>query len=372
MKRQAGIGWFNRQFSFYYWVTLGFCFINLLFFSFVQPFQPDGEALLYNRDFTQRLNNWNLEGAASSIAIESGVLTIDHGTSRRSTTLSQCRPAKVLPSQLMLSAEVMSRSVRRGDKSWHEARIDLVGYDSRGEGNYRVKTRLTSLEGDRDWRQFTGVFHTDVTAEQLCTEISLYSATGSFLVRQLSLQQAQKVPLHGIGSSLLLLGWILLGLWLAMAMFNHYRERIQGRYLLLILPIVMTGILMPHEVRLQIEQQVLSLFSHVGLQPEPTILLRSEGTWTLWPQLWDLSKISHLLGFMLLGGILFSERGVNPARIIFGLLLLAIVTELLQYFVPERTPRLSDLMVDSLGICLGWALGWVLRRFSQGQQGRLD
>ncbi|MCU7808256.1 MAG: hypothetical protein KZQ73_10375, partial [Candidatus Thiodiazotropha sp. (ex Semelilucina semeliformis)] len=228
MKHQAGIGWFNPQFSFYYWVTLGFCFINLLFFSFVQPFQPDGEALLFNRDFAQGLNNWKLEGAASSIVIENGVLTIDHGTSRRSTTLSQCLPAKVLPSQLMLSAEVMSHSVRRGDKSWHEARIDLVGYDSRGEGNYRVKTRLTSLEGDRDWRQFTGVFHTDVTAEQLCTEISLYSANGSFLVRQLSLQQAQKVPLHGIGSSLLLLGWILLGLWLAMAMFNHYRERIQG------------------------------------------------------------------------------------------------------------------------------------------------
>ncbi|MCU7845023.1 MAG: VanZ family protein [Candidatus Thiodiazotropha sp. (ex Monitilora ramsayi)] len=349
----------------YHWFVLGFCTVNLIFFSLVDPFRTDGTELLDNRDFSQGLMAWELDGAAASVRIEEGVLSIDHGAEVLSTTLSQCRPAQDFPDRLILSAESMSRSVIRGDASWHEARIDLVGYDTRGEGIYRTKTRLLSMDGDRDWRFARKPFNRPETADIRCVEISLYSSPGLFQVRHLSLQRGVKVKAFEWGRGLLLIGWVVLGLWMGQRAFRYYRERTQGRYLLLVLPLVIAGIVMPNEIRLLIERQFLTFLSFAGFESAPVGLLRDGSAWRLWPEVWDLSKVSHLLGFMLLGTILFSGKGGDALRVFLGLLLLALSTELLQFFVPDRTPRLSDLVVDTLGIALGWlsvvALRWLYR-----------
>jgi VanZ family protein len=47
---------------------------------------------------------------------------------------------------------------------------------------------------------------------------------------------------------------------------------------------------------------------------------------------------------------------MSISRGLSALLLLAVATELMQFFVPLRTPRLSDVIVDSSGVSLGLLL----------------
>jgi VanZ family protein len=339
----------------FYWLILAFCILTLFFFYKVPQFEKAGPELLKNGDFSQGVEGWELDGSISFVEIDQASLVIDHGNQRHSTTLLQCWLVQALPRQLILSAESSSHNLKMGDAFWHLGRIDLVGYDAHGEGIYR-NTRLISMQGEKDWVFTERDFDLPASAVRRCVEISLYSASGQFHVRQLSLKRAEPVAAYKWGRTILLTAWFLLGLRFVGDLFKYYRWRVQGRYLLFLLPLLMGGILMPNDIRMTIENQIFSFWAYLGFQPIDTTLHGDTGVWDLWPKHWDLSKISHLLGFMLLSLVLLSEKERDQGFLIFGLLLLALTTECLQCFVPERTPRLSDIMVDSLGILLGWLL----------------
>jgi hypothetical protein len=118
---------------------------------------------------------------------------------------------------------------------------------------------------------------------------------------------------------------------------------------------------MPQAARLSIEHHLLPLLSLIGLHFEVAKTLADPGHWALWPSQWDLSKFAHLTGFALLSTILFSDRRINVTQGFSALLLLAMATELLQFFVPERIPRLCDGIVDAAGAGLGLALILIYR-----------
>ena len=348
----------------YHWALLLYCLLDLLAFSQLAPYDPVGAQLLANPHFTHGLQGWRLEGDAQRVQVRDGLLRIDHAAVSHTTSLSQCYLAKGLPGQLLLSAKAASHGVVRGRKSWHEARIDLVGYDAQGEGDYRVRTRLIGLDGDQTWVKSQRVYRNVSDYRKICVEVSLYGATGAFQVRELSLHQARENPSYRWVSLSLLGGWVVLGLWLLKALYEYYRGGPWGPYLLSLFALLLIGVLMPQALRSGLEQQILSLSSHLGLVFAPGSTLHHGAGLDLWPQRWDLSKIAHLVGFTLLAGLLFWERRTGTTERLFGLLLLAMATELLQFYVPDRTPRVSDLMVDALGILVGWGLGYLLRHFT--------
>ena len=339
-----------------HWIALVFCLINLVFFNTVASYSRQGGQLLRNADFARGLDGWRVEGPKGTLQIVDGTLKIDHQTIRQSTALSQCLPAGSLPERVELSADAGSRAVVRGEAPWHDAHVDLVGYNARGAPDYRGETRLFSLDGDRAWNSYQAVFQKPAAATLVCLRVSLFAAPGAFEVKRLSLYGVADNPLYLMGSRTLLLGWALLGLWLVSTLFRNYRFRPQGRYLLLLLPLLLGGILMPQAARLSIEHHLLPLLSLLGLHFEAVKTLAEPGHWALWPTHWDLSKFAHLTGFALLSIVLFSDRRVSVTRGYSALLLLAVATELMQFFVPERTPRLSDVIVDAAGAGLGLVL----------------
>jgi hypothetical protein len=357
---EPGVGTIARQLSRFHWAVLIFSLLNLAFFTSIQSHLTVGDQLIENAGFTRKLASWKIAGDKRSVTVHEGTLRIDHPGVKTSTMVSQCHPAEAFPDTLMLSVEAMSRAVVRGFKPWHEAQVSLVGKNVRGEGIYQVKSRLLGMDGNQKWRTFSGVFHKSASADEVCVVVALYFSSGSFDVRQLALYRAVDNPLYLFGFYFLLLGWIVIGVWLARALFEHYSVRPQGRYLLLLLPLLLGGILMPETVRQTIEQRLLPLFSGFGLHLKSVEAVGSQDHWALWPAHWDLSKLSHLTGFMLLALILFSERGISISRGISALLLLAVATELMQFFVPLRTPRLSDVIVDSSGAGLGLLLSLVV------------
>lgn len=332
-----------------------YCLLNLLFFLSVQPYRIAGDELLANGDFSRGLEAWEVSGDRESVSLSDGLLTLTH-LAVTSTTLAQCWQALGLPQSLLLSAEARTDGVKRGEKSWHTARIDLVGYDATGQGQYRVGTRLLNLDDNQPWTSHQALFEPRPDAQRVCLEISLYHAPGRFQVQRLSLVPGAESLYFHVGRSVLAFGWVVLVLVLGRSLYRHYRGHPLAPWLLLAVGSVLFGVLMPHELRSQVEQGLLGMLGAIGL-PMPTgQALNVAPVWALWPEQWDLSKLGHLLGFALLGLLLTIDRRLTPLTTLGLLLVWALATEVLQFFVPQRTPRLSDLTVDLLGILAGMSL----------------
>jgi hypothetical protein len=346
----------------YQLVILVYCLINVLFFLTVQPYRSVGAELLSNRDFNLGLQDWRLGGSADNVASLAGVLTLSH-KGRDSTVLSQCWEAQALPGPLLLRAEGKCRGVVRGDRPWHESRIDLVGYDAEGQGFYHVPTRLFGLAGDQAWSPRQALFYIPEASQRVCLEIIHYAVPGAFQVRNLSLTQGVVSRPHQLGRSLLLAGWLGLLLWIARPLYRYVDQHRFRLSLLVICSLLLAGVLIPHETRQQIEDLILDALAAVNIHLSSEEQIFEQGPGSLWPVQWGLSKYAHILGFSLLALVLSLARPRRERSLIAPLLLLAIVTEMLQFFVPLRTPRISDLVIDGGGVFLGLflasALGWL-------------
>lgn len=82
----------------------------------------------------------------------------------------------------------------------------------------------------------------------------------------------------------------------------------------------------------------------------------------------DLTHVALFSGISLLVACLLPR--VRVWRIVLWLLLLAVATEVMQFWVPGREPKLSDVYDNLLGIALGLAvampLRWLRRRTGNG------
>ena len=81
----------------------------------------------------------------------------------------------------------------------------------------------------------------------------------------------------------------------------------------------------------------------------------------------DLTHVALFSGISFLVACLWPRAQVW--RIALSLLLLAVATELAQFWVPGREPRLSDVYDNLLGIALGLAIAMPLRWFMAGGRG---
>lgn len=100
--------------------------------------------------------------------------------------------------------------------------------------------------------------------------------------------------------------------------------------------------------------------------------LRSHYRWIGRPMnwiesVWPAINFVHVVLFALVGTTLrFAFPSVRLGRLIATMVILASVSELVQYGVPGRTPRLSDVGLDVVGALIGIAVAtlmlWISRR----------
>jgi hypothetical protein len=112
----------------------------------------------------------------------------------------------------------------------------------------------------------------------------------------------------------------------------------------------------------------------VTLPPRTMAWLRSDYAWIGRPLLWlDSSSTAgiDLTHVVLFGGITGCVACLWPRvawwRLAVLMLALGIFTEVVQYGVPGRTPRLGDVVDDVLGVGMGLLLAFPLRRWAQGR-----
>lgn len=119
------------------------------------------------------------------------------------------------------------------------------------------------------------------------------------------------------------------------------RQRIAGAAASLTLAVIVLSVLMPND-------DIGWMRDHWDWFNQPMLMIERVGS---------AINLVHLILFTLLGGAGSAALpGWRIGRAVSGLLLLGSATELIQFFVPGRNPRLSDVFVDVVAGLLGWAI----------------
>ncbi|MEW8311145.1 MAG: VanZ family protein [Candidatus Thiodiazotropha taylori] len=361
-----GSGKHPQSLSVHYLIATSLVLLSTLFFASVDAYVVDGEPLLLNADFSHHLAGWQVSGDRDLVQVADGTVEIRHDALSQSNTLSQCWDREAFPDRILLGITASTSDLVLGVKPWHLARAGLIGELADGTKDYRLTRRLLSLKQDADWRSYRTGIEIDQSLERICLSIGLLGSKGSFRFKDPQLYPAAVPPTYSLIKNLLLAVWVAVGVVWLIQLVRHYRQRTQMGFILVMLMAISVGILMPAELKSELENRLSlylpefttqQLFNTLGVPyPLPADIL---------PQRWDVSKFGHLLGFFLLSLILFSEKEKSVWMLLPGLVIAAVVTEIMQHYVPGRAPRLSDVMVDLIGIVAGW---WLIRGYFKLRQ----
>ncbi|MET0065130.1 MAG: VanZ family protein [Candidatus Thiodiazotropha sp.] len=340
-----------------YLMALGLSALTGLFFTLMTAYVPVGAQLLANPGFTQDLTSWQRGGHLKGISSRSGALTLSNSSPRQNSSVYQCFERQGFPDRVLARVEARTASLVLGEKPWSGARGGLLLRDADGTAHYPLINRLVNLREPQPWTSFESVMSIPSTIQQVCFRMTLLSTQGVFQLKNPTLHAAQVRPSFCIG------WWVLLLAWLASAWL--WSRQLQRRYLVpgqtlwvwAMLALMALGILMPNDMKTHLLGFVATWLPETHGQ-EQARAASSLGQWLpmLVPGYWDLSKLSHLIGFFLLSILLFHRRRAPAGILISGMLVAAVCSEALQFFAPGRTPRFSDLLVDSLGILGGWGI----------------
>ncbi|MES9930093.1 MAG: VanZ family protein [Candidatus Thiodiazotropha sp. 6PDIVS] len=339
----------------HYLLAISLVLLSYLLFNSLDAYHINGEQFLMNPDFSDDLAGWKVGGKTGLLQVSDGIVEINHQSKPQSTRLYQCWMRSDFPDYLLMAIDASSDGLLVGPKKWHGARVGVTGYLADGGKNYKLSSRLFSSKGNLPWEHYQEGVEISAEFERVCFSISFFKSMGEFQFKNPSLYPAIENPTFFILKNLLMLVWCLFSVWWLILLVQHYRSRPQWSYLMAIFMVIGVGVLAPIELKSALEK---GLFYYV---PElhtrdmlAAIGLSFDISPKYFPVVLDVSKFGHFVGFFLLSGILFSERA-KPVRFLLpGLFLAALGTELLQYFVPGRSPRLSDVTVDSIGIFAGW------------------
>ncbi len=340
----------------HYLLALGLSALTWLFFTLMPSYVPGDDQMLVDPGFSQDLASWQVGGTGKGVRVDEGVLTLSNASPRSSSSVFQCFNRRDFPDQAMLFIEARTEPLILGEKPWSEARVGLLLKDTQGKIKYQLSNRLVRLKQAQPWIRYATTLPIPHDLEQVCFKVSLISTQGVFQVKNPSLYRARMQPSFRIG------WWILLLVWGA-CLWNWSRNLLglypvsrQGILIWVMVGLMAFGILMSNQTKMEL-LQLLGPWLPEDHEYQGIV----SGAWAEWlpmftPGYWDISKFSHLFGFLLLSVILLRRPRVSTAVLVIGMLVATVCSEALQFFSSGRSPRVSDLMVDSLGILTGWWL----------------
>ncbi len=329
---------------------------TIAFFMLYDRYQVVGPQLLGNPDFNQGLEGWEQAGRGR-VEVQAGGVILEVREPGSGVALRQTLSEPGRFRLLRLSGELEARAIHPGPRFWQQGRLVLVSLNDK-QRMLPVPHLVADLAGNRAWATYRQVFSVPRRATELQVRLQLIGATGRLAVRWVGLHEVEERPGYRWYRSLGLALWSVALVWLVWPYRN--RLRFDRAHLLLYLAVlgVFVGTLMPVELKQPMEKQMIAVLN--SLLPVLEHRLTSD----------SINKSGHFLFFAMLAfGAVRVGVGQRPWGIGMGLVLLAALSEVLQFFVEGRRPRLTDLLVDALGIALGMALAayWHHRSGASGR-----
>lgn len=333
--------------------------IVLLLYS--PKYLPDGDLLL-STDFEGILNQDNsvcTKDFGCWISTENGVLLTEKAGFRESTGVrliaaggqeSSLRWDLPNPRRfdfLLFKGRIRVEDIEAGENAWNIARCLLYFQDQRGTPRWDYPHSAEGVLGSSPWLEFVKVFPVPIFAVSAHVLILNSAKSGSMWIDDISLQPVRvnhqffrnRDILLGLGILLLFAFLLNLKIWEGIGWM---------------IPIMILASLLGVVCR------------HAYFEEIASVLNIRVGT---------LKKIGHFLIFCAMGissSLWLKRRSTTQGRIgmsiyhavyIFAALaLLSAVTEFLQLFTLDRTPRLTDYLIDLCGSLLGVLLGFTMTR----------
>jgi len=262
---------------------------------------------------------------------------------------------------LYLSADLKATIVDEHESSRHaSANLMLLAADNQQNWDYQLPHLLAAVASTRDWSHFEKGFKLEPDAVQYRISANLSGVNASLLIKNITLYSAEKNVLYRAGYFILLSGWVLFLLYLIWHMTKHSQYLYPYWPLGAVMLFILTGILLPADIKNDLLIQVHALFQMLSVDfPVPGA---ADSLNNAARPLLPLDKTGHLFAFTAAGVVLAWKSKARYIELLPLLVLFAVASETLQFFIPGRNPLLMDVAIDITGILAGTGLAYLVKQ----------
>lgn len=304
-------------------LSIVLCIITFLFFTNVPEFSSEGDELLNNTHFSNQLDSWITKGKGIQHTKNGYKRTVllESKSPTQTLTIYQRHKKSELPKVVILSALIKTTNVSKGKKDWNKARFLFVGVDADNKRLWDVPHSVISLTGTSEWNRYSKAFETSQSSISYDILATVSQAKGKMWLSDISLKAATPNPIYSPTRLVLISIWGLFIIYLIFPLSKTYNGlKSPPSITMILVPVILIALL--------------------------AILPVSIGS--------TASYFAHLTGFFLITLMALSIFKSQPYKVFFTLTLLTVITEILQYFVPNRTPDINDVFIDFFGVVFGF------------------
>jgi len=389
-------------------ILAAMCLITFLFLGTGVRFRVVAADLVPNLGFEAGLRGW--DGSIDDVRLieEDGgrVLALEKRAGSPFPFVVRNLTAPQRFTHLRIGAQLRTKDVVRGEKRLQNAAAALWSFDAAGKRLRYWPGELALLAGDNDWRRFERILPVHDAAAKMRLYVYIGGRSGRLWARDLTVEGMAEAPGAATARIGLMALWVLVALWAAAPLLAQAARR-PGILLILVVGLgIAAGTLTPQP---QLSRALGGLIGDLravifpiddgppgtvaaarqatraaesGEAPPPTDRKANDrktgdrkaedrraaggSSWiglpTAWPRI-DPAGRAHLLAFALLGfliGWVYRDRA--PVLPFAFTLLVAVSSEVLQYFTPSRDTEGSDLLFNMLGAGAGLVLASLARR----------
>lgn len=312
--------------------------------------------LLVNPRFHEDFSGWQVHNS-DAVSAQAGVLTLANPDRHNRSSISVRQTVAVPQGQrlLFLSCEARATEVIPGEKRWHTARVVIVPLTPAGEPRHDVPHTLAWLDGTTSWASFGKVFRVPEENAAVSVVVQLLNARGTLEVRAIALRPAIEDPAYTQWRHVLMLAWLMAGLWIVWPLLRGARHDVGRTGILLIGSIILVGILMPASVKEAMTPSWLLPEREAQGPYRADLRVAEPFRYELLPIELNIHKLAHFALFAAIGYLLIARR---PYRIPIGAQigivgLFALATEAMQVLASGRDGSLNDVLIDLFGACCG-------------------
>lgn len=347
-------------------VFLLLAFLTVFIADYVGLYEEIGPELLSNNDFKEGFADWRRIGSDYLSLFEDPVsVKMYSAVPENKISLFQSIGDPGRFRLLKLSGDIKTEAVSSGDKEWYRAGLLLAHYDDKGVW-ISAPHVVVALTDDNPWKRYEKIFQIKPEAAEVRVIAQFIKVTGSMWVKNLSLREAVEKSIYKYWRLIYLLWFVFLG-WLVLSFIVECNGIILKAVVISLVAAILFGALTPGNSKLQLQEDAAATIKKVTGHEQPDIEIKSKipvkeklkttKRWIL------AAKGGHFIFFCILA--LSLAAGFPRERFIQLFVVVVIfagATELMQYFVDDRTPQIRDWLLDFAGVMTGFLLFLAFRR----------
>ncbi len=334
----------------------GLCAATVTLFTFLPRYIPAGPPLVAGIDLTDP--SWLRFGDASQITTPENIVQISNDETGVTVGIRRHLPVPEGATLVQVEIEAAVKNVSRDLVLKQEARLFLAGRTADGRYLWEQRHEIAALSGSRGWRPVTRTFEVAPDAASLAIGAQLTGATGTLGIRNLTVRPVTEQAVFPYLANGLLILWGITGVAIGFILLRRMQSR-WSRFAVAGVAAVAVGVTMaPGKTRRFLVDYVIGI--PMDAVPKAMAISLNESFRQI-PV--PMDKLGHVLLFAALAALVrLSRRGDRIDLQATALLLFAATTEVLQFYAIDRSPAVSDWLLDAAGIAIGLAAAWSLQK----------